>query len=446
MIMLRKFFTNMSLIVPILMVLALTGCDIFVTEAEYRLPGDRISVLLNSRTIEASPELADARILLPAPSPNDEWPQAGGYPNHAMHHMEIGGNLARVWKTDFGTGTSDDSRFVSEPVIARGIVFAVDTESRVTAINAETGKEIWSKFLAPESEEDDGHISGGLAFYRNRLYVTTGFGDVISLDAASGEEIWREYIRSPMRSGPSVRSGRVFVLTVDNRILSLNAENGSILWEQEGIGDGASLLGGASPAVDGTTIVVPFSSGELVAMDIETGRMLWSDSLTAIRRTNSVASLAHIRGNPIIDRGRVYAISHAGIMASIDLKTGERIWDSEIGGIGNPWIAGEYIFLLSNDAEIICLSRATGQVYWVRALPQYEDPEDKEDLIIWSGPVLASDRLLITGSHGEAWAISPYSGDYLGSIELPDGVSVPPVIAGGQVFFMADNATIVAYK
>jgi len=426
--------------------LALAGCDMFVTEDEVRLPGKRISVLLNSRSIDADTDLADSQILLPAPAPNNEWPQSGGYPNHAMHHMAIGNNITQLWSADFGAGATDEIRLVSEPVAAKGMVFAVDSESRISALNAENGRVIWSVALTPESEEDDGHISGGVAFYRNHIYVTTGFGDVISLDAATGEEIWREYTHSPMRSAPTVRSGRVFALTIDNRILALNSENGALLWEHESVSESASLLGGASPAVDGSVVVAPYSSGELVAYDLETGRMLWTDTLTSIRRTDSVSSLAHIRGNPIIDRGRVLAVSHAGIMVSIDIKTGARIWDREIGSIGSPWVAGDYIYMMTNDAEIVCLSREDGRVYWVRSLPQFEDPEDKEDLIIWNGPVLASDRLLITGSQGEAWAISPYTGDVLGSIELPDGVSVPPIIADGSVYFLADNAVIVAYK
>ncbi len=429
-----------------LSLLSLTACGVFLTEDDIKLPGKRLSILVNSRTVNADPELAGVQILLPAPLPNTQWPQAGGFANHAMHHMVLGDSITQNWIADIGTGASDEIRLVSEPVVANAMVFALDSESRITAVNAETGRTIWSKYLTPESEEDDDHIPGGVAFYGNRLYITSGFGEVISLNAENGEEIWRKYILSPMRSAPTIRNGRVLVLTIDNRILTLNAEDGDLLWEQEGVGISANLLGGASPAIDEDVVVVPYSSGELVAYDLETGRLLWSFSMTSVRRTNAVSSLAHILANPVIDRGLVFAISHAGTLAALDLKTGERIWDKKIGGISNLWIAGDYVYLLSNDGDIICLSRNSGRIYWVRSLPRYEDPEDKDIPIIWSGPVLASDRLIITGSHGQAWAISPYSGVMLGSIDLPDGVSVPPVIADGRVFFLTDDASIVAYK
>lgn len=432
--------------VLIIMLLALAGCEFFITEDEVVLPGKRIPVLLHQRSVSADPSLADERILLPAPEPNANWPQSGGYPNHAMHHMMIGDAVSYQWTANVGSGADDEERFVSSPIVADGKVYALDVSTRLSAFNTENGDDLWSVELTPESEEDDRHISGGLAYYKGRVYVTTGFGDVIAVDGATGEEIWRTYINGPMRSAPSVRGGRVYALTIDSRLIALRADNGEILWTHAGVGEPASLLGGGSPAIDNGFVIAPFPSGELVALTADTGQMIWSDSLTTVRRTDSVSTLSHIRGNPIIDRGRVFAVSHGGVMASFDLKTGQRIWDREMGGIGNPWVAGDYIFMLTTEDEIVSLSRNDGRIFWVRGLPRFEDPEDREDPIIWSGPVLASDRLIVTGSHGEAWAISPYSGELLGRIELPDAISVPPVIADGAIYFLADNADIVAYR
>lgn len=423
----------------------LSGCGLFVEKEDAILPGERVSVLLHQRTINADPELSGIQISLPAPSPNEDWPQSGGYANHAMHHMQTADTLSEQWRANVGESANDEERIVSTPIVAAGMVFALDADSGLAALRADSGQQVWTVKLAPEDEEDDGHISGGLAYYKGRIFVTTGFGDVIALDAASGKELWREYVRGPMRAAPSVRSGRVFALTIDNRLLALNAETGETLWTHAGIGESANLLGGGSPAIEGDIVIAPYSSGELVALDVESGNLLWSDTLAANRRTDAVSTLSHIRGNPVIDRGQVIAVSHGGIMASIDIASGQRIWDRELGGMGTPWVAGDYIYVLTNEAEIACISRKDGRIFWVRGLPRFEDEEDRVDPIVWNGPLLASDRLIITGSHGEAWAISPYNGTLLGRIELPDDISVPPVLAGGTVYFLADNASVVAY-
>jgi outer membrane protein assembly factor BamB len=299
--------------------------------------------------------------------------------------------------------------------------------------------------LTPD-EEDDDHISGGLAFEDGKVYVTTGFAQVIALNAGSGKVIWRTSLPGPMRSAPTVRGGRVFAITVDSRLYALNGATGDEIWNYIGIAEIASLLGGASPAVDSGVVVAPFPSGELVALKVENGHVLWTVSLLTTRRTDVVSTLAHIRGRPIIDRGQVFAISHGGMMVSIDLRSGRRIWDKEIGGLSNPWVAGDYIFLLTNDAEVAAISRKSGSIHWVQTLPQFEDPKTKDYPIVWNGPILASDRLLVASSLGEVYSISPYDGRIMGSVKMPSGISVPPVIAGRSVYFLADNASLVAYR
>ena len=438
---------------PALAVLALAvllgGCsqvsNYFDRDKEPPLPGDRISVLLHQRSLSPDPKLANVQILLPAPQPNADWPQAGGYPNHAMHHMQAPDTLNEAWSVDIGDGSDGEERLASSPVVADGRVFVIDARSVVSAYDAGNGNRLWRRDLTPD-EDDEGHIPGGIAYDGGRIYISTGFAEAIALDARSGAEVWRRRISSPARAAPTVRGGRVFVLTVDNKLFALAAKTGKGLWNHSGAAESASLLGSASPAVDTGVIVIPYTSGDLVALKADSGRLLWQDTLSSIKRTDVMSNLAHIRGRPVIDRGRVFAISHAGQMAAFDLRSGRRLWQKEVGGLESPWVVGDYIFLITNDAEIAALSRDTGRIHWVRALPRYEDPESQEDPIIWTGPILVSDRLIAAGSHGKAIAISPYSGRILGNVELPDGISVPPVVAGGSVYFLADDAELVAYR
>ncbi len=432
--------------------LALTGCEaltepggLFGDELKVPLPGERISVLRHQRSLSPDPELSGMDILLPPPSTNENWPQSGGYANHAMHHIEINENINFAWSSDIGVGASDELRLIGTPIIAAGRVFTMDASSNISAFDVKTGKQFWRTPLTPD-EENDGHMGGGIAFEDGKIYATTGFAQVIAINASDGKIIWRTTLPGPMRSAPTVRSGRVFAMTIDSRLYALNGTTGDELWNYIGISEIASLLGGASPAVDNGVVVAPFPSGELVALKVENGRVLWTEALLTTRKINVVSTLAHIRGQPIIDRGQVFAIYHGGMMVAIDLRSGRRIWDKEIGGLSNPWVAGDYIFLLTNDAEVIALSRKNGLIYWVQALPQYTDQKTKDETIVWNGPILASDRLLLTSSQGQVYSISPYDGQIMGSVEMPSGISLPPVIAGRSVYFLGDNANLIVYR
>ena len=424
----------------------LGACETWFGEQEAPpLPGKRISVLLHEKTLTPDPKAASEEILLPPPSINPDWPQAGGYPNHAMHHTEVAADINRAWKADIGSGSDDTDRIIASPIAAQGRVFAMDAETVISAFEAGTGRRLWETPLTPE-EEDDGHIGGGLAYDKARVFVTTGFAQVIALDAETGAVIWRQTLGGPMRAPPTVRGGRLFAVTIDNKLYALDTSTGATLWTHSGIAETASLLGGASPAVDAGVVVVPYSSGELVALKVETGRVLWTESLARLRQSDIGSPLAHIRGRPVIDRGRVFAMGHGNQLEAIDLRSGQRVWEKEIGGLQSLWVAGNYLFLLSNNAELISLARDDSRIYWITQLPRFEDEEDRRHPIVWTGPLLASDRLIVAGSEGTVLAISPYSGDVLGKAEMPDRIIVDPIIADRSIYFLADNATLVAYR
>ncbi len=431
------------------LVLGLAACDLvtgLIEEDEPPpLPGRRISVLTLDRSLEPDPRLADTSVHLPRPVRNPDWPQNGGYPDHAMHHLEVGDTLSEAWRADVGTGSDDELKLIGPPTVAAGRVYAIDAEGLVSAFNAVTGALLWEVETNPE-DEDDGGLGGGLAFADGLVFVTTGFGEVIALEAANGRTIWRRSVGHPMRAPPTVDGRRVFAITYDNHLFALDSGDGSVLWEHAGIVESAAMLGAASPAVEGDIAVVPFSSGELVALRVENGRVLWSDTLMIQTGMGALAALNDIKGSPVIDKGTVYAISHGGRLVAIDLRTGARQWDREISGLQTPWIAGDFLYVVAADGDVICIARESGRIRWVVSLPRFEDPVDRDDPVFWSGPALVSDRLIVVGSMGDAVAISPYTGRLLGRIGMPDGVLVPPVVADGTLYILTEDADLIALR
>jgi outer membrane protein assembly factor BamB len=430
----------------LLATMALAGCDTFFGESEGPpLPGERISVLSLNRAMTADPSLSDLRVRLPQPYSNSDWPQAGGYTSHAMYHLAAGDGLNKAWSAKVGSAAGDDRFLLADPVVGGGRIYTMDAGATITAFDAKTGSQVWRVDLTPE-DEDDGLFGGGLAFDDGKLYVTTPFALAFALDATSGAELWRASTPGPMRAPPTVSGGRVFVITLDNQLFALAADDGRRLWSYAAISEDAGLLGGAAPAVAGDTVVAAFSSGEVIAFRVETGRLLWGDSLAGVARGDAIATLADIRGMPVIDRNVVVAVSNSGTLAAIDLSRGGRLWTAVVGSAQTPWVAGDFIYVLTTDAELICITRQDGRVRWVQGLPQFEDPQDKEKPLYWSGPILVGDRLIITNSAGDAVSASPYSGQLLGRIQLPGRSHLPPVVAGDTVYFLSDDAVLTALR
>jgi outer membrane protein assembly factor BamB len=422
----------------------LAGCSWFETK-KIPLPGERISVLTLDRQLLPDPALARIPIALPRPELNKNWPQPGGDPDHEMQHPALPARLTEAWRVSIGEGSSRYTRVMASPVIADGRVYAMDGGVTVGAYAAANGRQLWQVDLRPKGDLGNG-FGGGVAYSKNRLYVTTGYGQAVALDPATGKVIWRAKLGAPVHSGPTVAAGRVFVVTVDNEVYALDAADGKQLWTHAGIPQTASLLGGASPAVSGEVVIAPFSSGELDALEVENGRPLWSDNLASTRNMDAVAALADIRGRPVIDGGRVFAASHSGRLAAIDLRSGERDWEHSIGTDYSPWVAGTYLYVLSTDQVLLCLTGDLGKVRWLRRLPKYEDEKKRDGPIEWAGPVLAGDRLILLSSDGWAVSISPYTGKPLGRLQISSRAYMAPVIADNTLYVLTDDAELSAYR
>jgi outer membrane protein assembly factor BamB len=464
------------LVLPVALVmavaLALGGCGAIDTVSGWfsgggsksKLKGERISVMANEESLAPDDDLKDVKVVLPPPYKNSDWPEPGGYAANAMYHLEAPGPLQQIWEADTGKGSDTDSRLTAPPVVADGKIYVLDAEAHIFAFNMADGNKLWSINLAPKGENTIWHtmtlgaigqdksidpskgFGGGTAVDKGVLYVTTGFGDVFALNAANGRQIWKTALGVPIVNAPVAFGGRVFVSSQDNHFVALAESDGRKLWDHQAISESAGILESTSAAVSGDFVIAPYSSGELYALNVENGRAAWSDTLTASGTLTALSELDDIAGRPVIDRDMVFAISHAGIMVAININTGERVWSRDVGGIQTPWAAGDFVYVTTTDGQLLCLSRKDGKVKWLHELQRWEDPDNKSGLIVWAGPVLVSDRLVLVSSVGTAVSISPYTGELLGRTEIPSGAYISPIVANGTLYLLTNDAQLVALR
>ncbi len=428
-----------------LLAVSLGGCGIF-EKSKTPLAGERLPVFGDRKDLEPDKETTGLQVVLPAPVVNESWPQSGGFANYAMQHLAIGASPQVIWSADVGAGSSSSRVLTTPPVVADGRVFVKDAQSTVSAFEADTGKLIWRVTLKPEKARDGDEFGGGLAWYGGRLFVTTGFAEVFSLDPADGKEIWMSTVSAPVRGAPLAFGDRVFTVSIDNKLHAMAAVDGADLWSFSALQETAGYIGGNSPAGSGEYVVAPFTSGELVSLRLENGRPIWNESLVGPRgELRAFGNLADIRGRPVIDRGLVLAMGSAGTLAAIDLHSGQRQWERNIGGNQTPWVAGRFLFVVSGSADVVAVERDTGKVKWVTPLTQYED-EKRRKPVLWAGPVLAGDRLLIGGSTGDLLALSPYTGEVMGKIEVRQPIRLGPVIANRTIYVLTDAGRLLALR
>ncbi|MBE6452697.1 MAG: hypothetical protein E7012_04330 [Alphaproteobacteria bacterium] len=432
----------------ILLGLALCGCSFFGKEP-LNIDGQRINVLAEDASLRPDYNEGKIKIKLPAPYENHKWSQNGGNSMHLMGHLKASDKLKEYWDTNFGDGSSKRNYLIASPIIAYGVVFAMDSEGIVTARRLDDGKQIWKRRLKPQhKEEKNASIKGaGLAEFNKKIYATTGFGGVFCIDMLDGNIIWKKYLDMPIRIAPTVSAGRVLVQSFDNTFYALDAENGDELWKNITDHETTTLVGGASPAYDPKmdVIVAAFSNGELRAFKASTGTPLWADMLVSHKRTNSLSTIDTIKANPVIDGDKVFAVGYNSMLTAIDLRTGNRIWEKEMGSTNQPWVSGNYLFVLTNNFDLLAINKHNGKIIWNTAIPRGNETDDKNGVFA-SGPILTDNRLLVATSNGYVFAVSPYTGKIISYITTDEGVELSPIVADATAIFTTNDADMLAYK
>lgn len=452
----RNFIAGQTNVVCLLGLFLLSGCgplgglNVFSKsdDDDEKLSGKRESVMFLEDQLIVDADSQQIEIALPMPYENTDWSQPGGHTANAMHHLKLPRSLKRVWSSRAGEGSDDRARILASPIVADGKVFVRDAHAGVLAFDQQSGRRLWEIDMTPKEKRVKSYhgTGGGIAFAPGLLVATNGFGFVVGLDPQTGRELWRRDLEFDIRSAPAIYDGRVFVTTFDNQLHALDASSGEILWSHRSFEEVARILVSSSPAIENDIVIAPYSSGEIYAIDAKTGREAWSDSLSRTGRLTPLSAINDIAGRPVLDRGIVFAISHAGRLAAIDARLGQRIWTHNIGGTQTPWIAGDYLYVLTDNSELVCFQRETGKTLWITQLRAFKDEEKRKKTITWSGPVLGSDRLIVLSSEGDAISISPYTGEKLGRIEMPSGALIAPVISNQMVFVLTDEAQLVAYR
>jgi outer membrane protein assembly factor BamB len=431
--------------------LALAGCghlpNPFASKgptSKYKGTGERIPVIALNDTLRPSDALKGQEFYLPPPEPVADWPLPGGTPAQSVEHVDAGHDLAVAWRERFGKGTGRNSHVTAPPVAADGKIFVMDGAARVSAYELASGRSVWREDLSPRGGRGREAFGGGLAYADGKLYVSSGYRFVAALDGNTGHTLWRTPTDAPVHDAPTVSGGRVFAESTDDNLLTFDAATGATGWTYQGLSESARILAASSPAVSGEAVVTAFASGELVALQASNGNGLWTAVLSRSSRNSALSEIRDIPGRPVIYKGDVFAVSHSGVFDAVDLRTGAERWSLPVTSVTTPWAAGDVVYVTDTAGDVICVAREGGQVYWITDLNK--NVKKPKDRAMFSGPVLASNRLLVVSTKGLLVALDPKTGAVQRSIKIGSGGLLSPIAANGYLYVATEGADLIAIR
>ena len=414
--------------------------------------GQRISIVAFDQKLTPSKSLKGVGYYLPPVQPVANWPVASGPSDALVQNADAAKAFTIAWEKSIGVPTKQETEVLAQPVSDGHLIYTLDGQARVSAFDVNTGNQVWSRDFDPHIKRDKIGFGGGLAVEDGKLYVTSGYRFIKALDAATGKEIWSKNVDTPLHSAPTPGNGLVYVSDVDNQIFAFDQASGEMEWTYQAIAEPARILKTASPIVADGIVYAPFSSGEVVALSAK-GEPVWDQVLAQSSRTNALSEIRDISGRPVLYNGLIFAASHAGVFQAMDAKTGDPKWKVSADSINTPWIAGDVVYLVTLQGELICANRETGQIYWLKdedsgyvkdGKTMFGNPKKIGKAPLWTGPFMASNRLIMVNSLNEAVAFDPKTGAKLQSLKLPGAAYIAPIAVGDKLFVVTDDAKLVA--
>lgn len=417
-----------------------------------KLPkGERLSVLDNSYK-EAILTPQHKAVQLPAAAVNMAWGQAGINPQHIIGNLKAGFELTELWSENFGAGINKRDILLAAPVVSDNRIFVMDSKGKVSAFNLKSGERIWQNELKANigGFKETKSRASGLAVDENTLFATTGFGGVFAMNVETGAPKWRKVMDAPIRIAPAVTKNMLLIQTVDNKIYALDKTNGKEIWKFGVAQEDTVLAGGAAPAyaAEDNVVIAGFSNGEIVVLNAAVGTPLWSAMLVAKNQVNSSTEINTIGAYPIVQEGMIYAISNSNSMQALDMRTGEKLWEKEIGSMQDMLMAGDYLFVISNRNILYAVEKYSGETAWALDIKEFlVDEDDESDGSVYAAPpLMLNGNIMLAFSNGKILKINAINGKVVAKTDVEIDISNGLIAAQEHVIAVSDDADVIVFK
>lgn len=427
------------------LIILVVGCSAKDTRlgGERKMPDGSVFVDSKAQFLVKSPPSLD----LPNARLNTEWTHQGGNAQHYSGHVALSSDLTLQWVTAIGQGDGRRSEISASPVIQGDRIFTLDSKSLVTALRLD-GSVIWQRNVSEAYSDVNEAFGGGLAVQGNNLFVTTGFGTVLALSVLSGEVYWEQDLTSFGGASPTVVDDLLYVPARDGAAWAIETSTGRVKWQVIGQSVQSNYTGGPGVAVSDKYALFPFGSGDLLAAFRLGGQRSWNSILSGARLGRARGQVQDLTGQPVIEGSVVYLANSSGRMAAMDLDTGLRLWTANQGSQEGIFVVGSSLFTVSDENNLIRVSKADGKLVWSTPLPNSTQTSGlrRGKTFVHHGPILSGGRLLLASSDALIRQFDPANGDLIKIIKMPSGAASAPIVVDGTLYVLSTNGNLLAFR
>lgn len=340
-------------------------------------------------------------------------------------------SIKRVWQHSLGGEQASTSTDLL-PVVRGDNVYAINTQGKVFAFNALTGKSVWRV-------ETRKVVSAGLGGNDETLFFGEQNGSVIALSSDDGRVLWSKNINTELSVAPVANDEYVVVLGSDGTIFCLSALSGDVIWTKQTNVPALSLKGNARPFLIGGVVYLGLDNGQVVAFVLDNGRGVWRSTVGLQRGKTELDRLADVDMLTVDLDGALFASAYNGITVLMNPRNGQLGWQRNIASAATAQVDSENLYLVDVLSKIWKLNKRSGQTEWV-------SEKLRARAVSGVAPV-HSNALVVTDFEGYVHVLDVASGQIVGRKRIFDKpLSGDIVFAHGYYYMLSVDGRLVAIK
>lgn len=338
-------------------------------------------------------------------------------------------DLIRIWSDQVGDGQGK-GLYQLRPAVEGDTLYIASADGEVQARDISNGDLRWKLKL----EET---VSGGVGVDYERLYLGTTEGVVIAFDLM-GKELWRTQLSGEVLAPPASDDEIVIVQTYDGQLFALDAATGEKRWAFSASVPRLTLRGTSTPLVDGPLVFAGLANGRVVALDKETGELRWEQRVSVPKGSTEIERLSDVDGELLLDSGILYAAGYQGNLVAIDVRSGRTLWQRELSSYTGPVEGYGNIYVADADGSIHAFEKNGQGVIWTQTVLARRK---------LSAPAILSGSLVVGDFEGYLHFVSQVDGHLVSRVQLDDsGVRAPMVTADDKLFVFSNEGRLAAYS
>ncbi len=338
--------------------------------------------------------------------------------------------MDKLWSRDIGNGQGKKFNRL-EAAIDGDMIFAVDADGDLVALDRMSGKELWDIDL-------DAEITGGVGAAEGIVLVGTSSGRVFALYQEDGEEIWQSQVSGEVLAPPATDGDVVVVQTFNGKLVGLNAINGDKMWEYGSQLPVLTLRGTSAPVIEAGVVFAGLANGKLVSLDVDSGIVRWEGRVALPQGESEIERVVDIDGRPLLLSNALYAVSYQGRVAAFEPGNGRPLWyqeaSSHVGlteGFGNIYYADE-------KGALVALDQDDGNIRWINEQLGYRS---------LSAPVAFNNYVAVADYEGYVHIMDQIDGEFVARVKAGSGGVRAPLLARGDVIYAYGNkGKLVAWQ